>query len=106
MKALARKLAKKWLTKKFGQRCEDYCFGCPCCDKWRAFDMLFTKQESASILEEIDLLEKELEWRKRIYQSSQKDHIATLASMESESIAHIGVEIIVSQNKNLDSVPF
>lgn len=37
----AMKIASDWITKEYGPRCKVLAHGCPICDKWLLFDILF-----------------------------------------------------------------
>lgn len=36
-----RKSVSRWLVEYYGERCPDHSDGCPCCQKWKAFESLF-----------------------------------------------------------------
>jgi hypothetical protein len=41
MSQQAKYLAMNLLTDQFGNRCDEFEDGCPCCQRWKAFDDLF-----------------------------------------------------------------
>jgi hypothetical protein len=36
---------KLYLTAFYGERCLDFCAGCPCCEAWKAYDEYFADPE-------------------------------------------------------------
>ena len=46
----------KWITETYGKRCKSYSAGCPICEMWLKFDLLFVD------------IEAEYEWMKEIKQ--------------------------------------
>jgi hypothetical protein len=60
---------KPWLELHFGPKCDEYEFGCECCERWKlaeqllAFDRIGTPEK---IEHEIELLKECLRWREEM----------------------------------------
>lgn len=58
-----------WLKLHFGEKCEEFEFGCECCERWKlaeellAFDRVDSPEDIRS---EIQALEDALRWRKQL----------------------------------------
>ena len=50
----AMELTSKWINADYGKRCKVYSSGCPSCEMWLKFDLLFAD------------IEAEYEWMKKI----------------------------------------
>ncbi len=40
-KDLELRKVREFIQRKFGNRCRKYCAGCPTCEAWRSYDVLF-----------------------------------------------------------------
>lgn len=67
---------KPWLELHFGDKCDEYEYGCECCERWKlaeqllAYDRIGTPED---IEQEIKTLQECLEWRKTLLASMVKN---------------------------------
>ena len=65
---------KPWLELHFGEKCDEYEFGCECCERWRlaeelmAYDRIGTPHK---IEQEIETLRECLRWREELLEKMQ-----------------------------------
>lgn len=65
---------KPWLELHFGRKCDEYEFGCECCERWRlaeelmAYDRIGTPHK---IEQEIETLRECLKWREELLAKMQ-----------------------------------
>jgi hypothetical protein len=61
-----------WLRLQFGEKCDDYEFGCECCERWRHAEQLLAFERGTAsqgnLQKEIEELEECLRWRKELLQ--------------------------------------
>ena len=41
----AKKKTAEWITKEYGPRCKVLAHGCPACDMWKLYDVLFAEYD-------------------------------------------------------------
>lgn len=65
-----------WLKLHFGERCDDYEYGCECCIRWAMADRLLARDRNGTpekIEEEIKTLQTCLRWRQDMLASMNKE---------------------------------
>lgn len=65
-----------WLKLHFGEKCDDYEFGCECCDRWKLAEELLAferpSKSAGNLVKEIGELEECLRWRRELLASLTK----------------------------------
>lgn len=62
---------RPWLERQFGPKCDDYEFGCECCERWKLAEQLLALDRigtPAQLEQEIVTLKECLRWREELLQ--------------------------------------
>lgn len=59
----------------FGERCDEFEFGCECCERWRLADKLLafdSPRSPQTLTQEIETLKTSLQWREELLSKMEK----------------------------------